>query len=179
MPLVPSQPRSDWGRAARLLYLATLSFNGIHRVNLRGVFNVPYGFKTHLRPCNPDSIRDASRALRAAAITCQDFETAVAHAQAGDFVYLDPPYTTAHSNNGFLKYNARIFTWTDQRRLSDVAHELVKRGCSVIVSNADHSSVRNLYRDFGLLQLSRHSVIAASQDFRRKITECVFFRIAG
>lgn len=174
-----STPVSASGRAARLIYLSTLSFNGIHRVNLKGVFNVPYGHKTHLNPCEPRKIHAASGILRRARITCQDFETALAGAGRGDVAYLDPPYTTAHANNGFLKYNAKIFTWEDQRRLAKAASELAKRGCSVIVSNADHRSIRELYRGFNLLRVYRYSVIAASGKFRRRITECIFYTGRG
>jgi DNA adenine methylase len=120
-------PEKACDKAARLIYLSALSFNGIHRVNLRGVFNVPYGKKLHLNPCDPDKIRAANRALRNAIVRCEDFEVTLQSAKKGDFVYLDPPYTTAHSNNGFVKYNARIFTWEDQKRLSAIARDLVKR----------------------------------------------------
>lgn len=169
-----SIPRSKVGRAARLIYLSMLSFNGIHRVNLRGRFNVPYGQKRHVTPCQPDRIREAGSLLRKAKLSCQDFEPAVARAGYGDVVYFDPPYTTAHTNNGFVKYNAKIFTWNDQKRLAEIAHELRGRGCSVFVSNADHSSIRTLYRDFDVLKVKRYSVIAASSDYRRRITECIF-----
>jgi DNA adenine methylase len=168
-------PKRGAEKAARLIYLTTLSFNGIHRVNLKGEFNVPYGYKTHLRPCEAGKLREASKALKGARIKCQDFEEAVSGAQAGDLVYLDPPYTTAHANNGFLKYNAKISTWEDQKRLSEIAHELARRGCSVIVSNADHDSIRELYKDFRALEIDRFSVIAASRNFRRRITECAFY----
>jgi DNA adenine methylase len=170
-----ANPKSDPQKAARLIYLSTLSFNGIHRVNLRGAFNVPYGFKTHLTPCEPNRIHAASEVLRRTEIECQDFEVAVANAKKGDVVYLDPPYTTAHANNGFLKYNAKIFTWDDQKRLAEIAHELAKRGCSVIISNADHYSIRRLYKDFKVLEIDRYSVIAASGKFRRRITEYAFY----
>jgi DNA adenine methylase len=169
-----SLPKSRSARAARLIYLSRLSFNGIHRVNLQGRFNVPYGHKTHLVPCDPDKLRTASSLLRRAHLACEDFESAVADAGRGDLVYFDPPYTTAHTNNGFLKYNAKIFTWNDQKRLSDVAHDLRRRGCSVFISNADHDSIRSLYKDFDSLRITRHSVIAASSVYRRQITECVF-----
>jgi DNA adenine methylase len=169
-----SKPRSDAGRAARLIYLITLAFNGIYRVNLRGDFNVPYGYKTHVQPCDEERIQKASQLLKPAAITDGDFEKALREAEQGDLVYLDPPYTVAHGSNGFIKYNAKIFSWEDQIRLSVVAKELVDKGCTVIVSNADHSSIRSLYDGFTATTLERSSIIAASRDFRSRITECVF-----
>jgi len=172
-----SRPIAGAARAARLLYLMTLAFNGIHRVNLRGEFNVPYGFKTHLDPCEEPKIRQASIALANTRLVNEDFERTVASAAAGDVVYLDPPYTTSHRNNGFVKYNAKIFTWNDQRRLAALAERLVKRGCSVIVSNADHESIDELYRGFDKVRVPRHSVIAASAHFRRGVSECVFYRV--
>ena len=168
-------PRSNVARAVRLLYLTRLSFNGIYRVNLRGVFNVPYGYKTHLLTCDPEQVRRCSRALAEADIRCADFEATVAAARRGDLVYLDPPYTVAHGNNGFLKYNARIFSWADQIRLARTARELMEKGCKVIVSNAHHESILGLYQGFNVRILERESVMAASSWARRPIKECVFF----
>jgi len=169
-----SRPRGDAARAAGLIYLITLAFNGIYRVNLNGEFNVPYGYKTHLDPCDEERIRNVSKLLKRATIRDEDFEKALSRAEEGDLVYLDPPYTVAHGNNGFIKYNAKIFSWEDQIRLSLVAKELISRGCTVIVSNADHSSIRCLYDGFTATTLERNSIIAASSDFRSRITECVF-----
>ena len=104
----------------------------------------------------------------------QDFESALAGAEEGDLVYLDPPYTVAHSNNGFVKYNAKIFSWEDQLRLAQVAKGLATKGCTVIVSNADHSSIRSLYEGFQTVRVTRNSIIAASSEFRSRITECLF-----
>jgi DNA adenine methylase len=169
-------PTSDAERAARLIYLSTLSFNGIHRVNLKGAFNVPYGYKTHLPTCDSESLCAASAALQDTTISCQDFESTISAARPGDLVYLDPPYTVAHGSNGFLKYNAKIFSWEDQERLATAAKGLASKGCSVIISNADHPSIRALYRDFHVEQVRRPSVIAAAAEFRRPITECIFYR---
>lgn len=168
-------PQSKIARAARLLYLTRLSFNGIHRVNLHGQFNVPYGYKTHLPTCNADEIRRCSDVLLDAEIRGGDFEATVATARRGDLVYLDPPYTVAHGNNGFLKYNDRIFSWADQIRLARTACDLTKRGCRVVVSNAHHESILNLYRGFNVRIVERESVMAASSRYRRPIKECVFF----
>jgi DNA adenine methylase len=170
-----SNPLDKLARAARLIYLVTLSFNGIHRVNLKGDFNVPYGSKTHLQPCDPQRIRSISAALSSVNILCSDFELTVQNAQRGDLVYFDPPYTVAHGNNGFIKYNSKIFSWDDQIRLAKVAKDLSGRGCRIIISNAHHPSIIDLYNGFQMRLVERPSVIAASANFRMSTTECIFF----
>jgi len=169
------EAKTDVARAARLVYLVTLAFNGIYRVNLDGKFNVPYGYKTHLNPCNEDRLREASGLLKKAVIRDQDFEAALSKAKECDLVYLDPPYTVAHGNNGFIKYNAKIFSWEDQLRLARKANDLAAKGCHVIVSNADHASIRKLYNEFHTIELERNSVMAASSDCRSRVTECIFY----
>jgi DNA adenine methylase len=168
-------PRTQAGKAARLIYLCTLSFNGIYRQNLKGEFNVPYGFKTNLKHYDIERLREVSTQLQGREIMHLDFGRAVKDAQRGDFVYFDPPYTVAHGNNGFVKYNAKIFSWDDQKRLARTALRLRSLGCHVIVSNADHSSIRELYPDFNLHLIERFSVMAASSDFRRPVRECLFY----
>lgn len=172
-----SQPRANAHRAAKLIYLSTLAFNGIYRVNRRGEFNVPYGHKTHLDVAQAGRIRAISRALTGAQLRHSDFEQVVKGARAGDFVYLDPPYTVAHGTNGFRKYNAQIFSWADQTRLATVAHDLARRGCHVIISNANHPSVRKLYTGFDRLTVPRVSRVAASSDARRLVQELVITNI--
>jgi DNA adenine methylase len=162
-------------RAARLIYLTTLSFNGIYRTNLKGNFNVPYGHKLHLKPCDQSKIIEASDALSLANINCHDFEISLINAKEGDLIYFDPPYTVAQGNNGFVKYNEVIFSWVDQLRLAKVANMLARRGCNVIISNAYHSSICKLYSEFNMLIIDRASVIAASKTFRRQIKEVIFY----
>ena len=169
-----SSPRTPLRRAARTLYLSRLAFNGIHRVNLKGQFNVPYGYKTHLETIDEEHLFQTSDALQRADLLVGDFESVTRKAKAGDVLYFDPPYTVAHANNGFLKYNERIFSWQDQERLAAHARQLAETGCRVIISNADHPSLRKLYADFECYVIERHSVIAASSAHRRQITECIF-----
>lgn len=170
-----SCPATKVERAGRLIYLLTLSFNGIHRTNRKGQFNVPYGHRPHLHPKDPEEIRSISKALRNAILRCGDFASTVADAGAGDLVYFDPPYTVAHGQNGFLRYNAKIFSWDDQHRLASTARDLVSRGCHVIVSNADHPSITDLYQGFSVARVARYSTIAADQQHRRLVSECIFY----
>lgn len=168
------RPRTDVRRAARFFYLTRLSFNGIHRVNLNGEFNVPYGQKAHLQTYDEDSMFLASAALQEATLMTADFEISTDQAGKGDVVYFDPPYTVAHGLNGFVKYNERIFSWDDQERLAAHARALVSKGCRVLVSNADHPSVRRLYDGFNCHVIERFSVMSANRDHRRQISECLF-----
>jgi DNA adenine methylase len=170
-------PKTGVDRAARMLYLCSLSFNGIYRQNLKGEFNVPYGYRPDRRHFDALSIRSASCALKNTEILTTDFSKAVATAKAGDVIYFDPPYTVTHNNNGFIKYNSKIFSKPDQLRLAKKARKLAEAGCQVIVSNADHPSIRKLYPypNFKSKTVDRHSVIAASSCHRQPITECIFY----
>jgi DNA adenine methylase len=170
-----SRPKSEARRAARLIFLTNLSFNGIYRVNMKSEFNVPYGRRTHLPPYEPEKIYNASDALSTTRLLHADFEKATSTAVSGDLIYFDPPYTVVHGNNGFLRYNEKILHWTDQVRLANLARTLSRRGCRVIVSNADHPSILELYHGFKQLRVERASCMAATRTYRRTITECVFY----
>lgn len=168
-----TRPTDAIARAARLIYLTSHAFNGIYRVNRKGEFNVPYGGRTYSLG-GSGSLLAYSKALSRAEILDDDFEQAVASARAGDFVYLDPPYTMAHSNNGFLKYNARVFSWRDQERLAEVATRLAKLGAAVVVSNAEHESIHGMYGSFQAWRVRRISVMAPDICRRVSVNEVIY-----
>ncbi|HWO99007.1 MAG TPA: Dam family site-specific DNA-(adenine-N6)-methyltransferase [Methylococcus sp.] len=168
------EPTTRAESAARFIYLTAHAFNGIYRVNHVGKFNVPFGGRDYGDLADEDRLSPYSEALRPAAIRMGDFEAALEGAASGDVVYLDPPYTVKHSNNGFVKYNQRLFSWEDQKRLAATAKRLDRQGCVVIVSNAHHESIRELYSGFRHLTIPRHSVIAAHSVHRNKIEEYLF-----
>lgn len=165
-------PRGRLGRAARFLYLQRLAFNGIYRENLRGEFNVPYGYKTHIAHYSLSEIRDASNALKRATLRAAHFHETLSSARPGDLVYLDPPYTVSHNNNGFIKYNQNLFSWAQQVQLANLANELAAHGVHVLASNAYHMPLLTLYsRHFRIFEYKRHSIISSSSEGRRRISE--------
>ncbi|PYX68722.1 MAG: DNA methyltransferase [Acidobacteria bacterium] len=168
-----TRPTSMIGQAVRFLYLNRTCFNGIYRVNLRGDFNVPIGTKDLVQyPKN--YLQQIADCLRHASIRVVDFEETIDEAVLGDFVFVDPPYTVMHNNNNFVKYNANLFSWTDQLRLASAVKRAVKRGAAIMISNADHCSIQELYGDVGnLYRVDRLSVLAADSLHRRKTTELV------
>jgi DNA adenine methylase len=166
-----SKPTKTSSRAARLIYLNRTCWNGLYRVNKKGQFNVPRGTKNSvLLPS--DDFTAVSAQLKSINIDCCDFETTIERADEGDFAFIDPPYTVKHNMNGFLKYNQSIFSWDDQIRLSKAIVRARERGVRLLVLNANHSSIRDLYRNVGqFVRLPRHSVLAASSDFRAETSE--------
>ena len=158
-------------RAAQFLYLNRTCWNGLYRENLKGKFNVPIGTKSTVLFEN-DNFEGISNALQSADIYCCDFEITIERAIAGDLIFVDPPYTTAHNMNGFVKYNQKIFSWADQVRLRDALIRAVDRGCAVISTNAWHESILDLYESYASIQeIPRASVISGTASGRKITSE--------
>jgi DNA adenine methylase len=164
-------PSDPIARAIRFLYLNRTCFNGIYRVNKEGTFNVPIGTKDAVS-FEEGYLEKVSQVLKNARIRQRDFAVAIDKAAEGDFVFVDPPYTVMHNNNGFVKYNAQLFSWPDQARLATAIKAAAERGALIMMSNADHESVKSLYEDFGTHHiLTRSSVLAGDAGRRRSATE--------
>jgi DNA adenine methylase len=168
------EPTDPLKAAVRMLYLNRTCFNGLYRVNIKGKFNVPMGSKTSVM-LPTDNFSYVSERLQRASLRTSDFASVISKAGAGDLVFADPPYTVNHNLNGFLRYNENLFSWEDQKRLHDSASAAIRRGAQVIVTNADHASIRSLYDQarFKLHVVERHSKISSSNIGRKAITELV------
>jgi len=137
--------------AARTLYLNRSCFNGLYRVNRQGDFNVPFGRYVNPRLCDAAGLEAAGRALAAAEILCADYRNVLAaHARPGDFVYLDPPYLPAGGYADFKRYTKEQFREADHRALAAEVRRLAALGCHVLLSNAKHPLVWELYGDFAI-----------------------------
>lgn len=161
-------------RAARFIYLNRTCWNGLYRVNMKGEFNVPVGSKNTVEfPEN--TLADLSALLKGVELEEVDFEVSIDKAKKGDFVFVDPPYTVSHNNNGFIKYNDVLFSWKDQIRLANAVQRASDRGAFVFVSNANHDKLIELYTDFTFHHtLSRASILSGKSEGRRSTEEAVF-----
>lgn len=166
--------RTPATRAARFIYLNRTCFNGIYRVNLDGTFNVPIGTKTAVL-LDTDDFRGVARRLAGVVLRAGDFEQSIDQAAAGDLVFADPPYTVRHNNNGFVKYNEKLFTWDDQVRLAAALARAARRGVRVVATNAGHDDVRALYPPaiFACQSVTRYSAISSDCTTRRNYHELV------
>lgn len=168
-----SQPKSISSRAARLIYLNRTCWNGLYRVNKKGHFNVPIGTKQNVL-LETDDFEGISNLLKRSQLLAADFENVIQKAGKDDLLFVDPPYTVKHSENGFIKYNENLFHWDDQVRLSECLKKAKRRGARIILTNANHDSIIELYRDeFKVTPYTRYSVIAADSENRKLCEELV------
>lgn len=163
--------------AADFIYLNRACFNGLFRVNLAGRFNVPIGTKVYeLR--NVDEFRQWSARLGCADIRLADFEETIDACGDGDFIFADPPYTVNHNSNGFIEYNEKIFGWDDQVRLHQSLLNAAQRGAHFALTNADHSTVHDLYKGCEFQTVERGTEMAGRTSARGKTTEVVITSFA-
>jgi len=143
-----NRSRFSAAQAARFIFLNKTCFNGIFRVNTNGEFNVPYGRKKRPALPDPEKLRSIGEALLRAELRVTDFQDAVAEAEAGDFVYLDPPYPALNGTAFFTHYTASRFSDTDQEKVAAACHKMDRKGCLFLVSNADTEKIRTLYKNY-------------------------------
>lgn len=173
---VPEHPAE---KAARFIYLNQTSFNGIYRVNLDGKYNVPYGNRSK-DFLDPDNLARVSEELQDTQIHCRDFADVVQRVLPGDLVFLDPPYTVSHNKNGFIKYNQRLFSLDDQRRLRQVIDFLKDTGVYYILTNAAHATIAEIFDNGDTRrELSRTNVIGGKKATRGRSTEYLFTNIGA
>ena len=145
-----SRPRSLAARAARMIYLNRTGFNGLYRVNKKGVFNVPFGRYTNPTICDEENLLLVSAVLRRSTVAVGgvDFEDVVKRARKGNVVYMDPPYVPVSKTSNFTAYAKGGFDEAQQVRLRDCFRQLDDRGVHVLLSNSDTPFVRRLYEGF-------------------------------
>lgn len=169
-----SNPIKSHTRAARFIYLNKCSFNGIYRVNSKGLYNVPYGRRKNIDLVNEDYLREVSKTLKNVTLKCIDFEKSLTYIKKNDLVFLDPPYTIAHENNGFIMYNQKLFAWEDQERLRGFIQKIIEKEAYFIMTNANHSSILDLYSGLGkTFMKSRYSKVGGRNKTRGMYNELI------
>ena len=167
------RPTADIQRAARTIALNRLCFNGLFRMNNQGKFNVAYGKLARPTVCDEQLLRVDAARLAGTLVRQGDFETAVHDAQAGDFVYLDPPYIPHSPTASFSKYAKDDFREPEHRRLASAIDDLTGRGVLVMLSNSDTPLTRHIYRGLHLESVQVSRSVAARGSARRSVPEVI------
>lgn len=167
-------PKNRIEKASRFIYLNQTSFNGIFRVNLKGEYNVPYGFRTK-EFLEPEKLRLVSKRLQSSELLVGDFSIVLKNVKKNDLVFLDPPYTVSHNHNGFIKYNQKLFSLDDQIRLSSLIDDIKNKGAYYILTNAAHPKIKEIFsKGDSVLKKSRASLIGGVSAQRGHTEEFVF-----
>jgi DNA adenine methylase len=136
-------------RAALFIYLNKCCFNGMHRQNKKGEFNVPFGRMKNPIICDTETLLSMSTVFENINITCGDYKNTLSTIKGGDFVYLDPPY-----HGLFTDYTKEAFGEDNQRQLKEYIDNLTKKGVHVMMSNSATDFIRNLYVGYNTINLT-------------------------
>jgi DNA adenine methylase len=163
-----SRPNGLVQTAARFLYLNGTSWNHLWRENSKtGAMNVPWGDRP-FKGFDDETLERIRRTLSGVNIRNEDFRTALARVEPGDFVYLDPPYLPVFTNpdekeptSKFNKYTARVFNQSDLEELADLCDRMSRRGVKWIMSNRDTDGVRELFKGAEVVRFTTQRSVAA------------------
>ncbi|VQB54379.1 modification methylase [Streptococcus pneumoniae] len=166
---------SEVQRAARILYMLRVNFNGLYRVNSKNQFNVPYGRYKNPKIVDEELISAISVYINnnQLEIKVGDFEKAIVDVRTGDFVYFDPPYIPLSETSAFTSYTHEGFSFADQVRLRDAFKRLSDTGAYVMLSNSSSALVEELYKDFNIHYVEATRTNGAKSSSRGKISEII------
>lgn len=163
---------SEVFRAARFIYLNKTCFNGLCRYNAKGNFNTPIGSYKNPKIYDKDLILSVYEVLKNVSITNKDFEVVSLKAKKGDFIYFDPPYYPINKTSSFVSYTDN-FSANEQIRLYKLFKMLDCEGIKVLQSNSNTDFIKELYKDFEIIEVISKRAINCKGDKRGKITELI------
>lgn len=139
----------DVEMAALFVYLNKHCFNGLYRVNSKGLFNVPFNNKKSGKSFDPQNIIEISAYLNTITILNGDFEAALETVESGDFVFFDSPYDLL-TDTSFESYTKSGFPKEEHIRLANTFKRLSDKGVKCMLTNHDTDLINELYKDFNI-----------------------------
>lgn len=138
--------------AGLMIWINKHCFNGLYRVNSKGLFNVPYNNKVSGVSINAENLKNIGLYLRTKEVEIRqgDFEQACFDIRPGDFVYFDSPYVPINDTANFTNYTKAGFSLEDHKRLATLYRKLSERGVKAMLSNHDVPLVYELYSGFNI-----------------------------
>lgn len=154
--------------AALMVWMNKHCFNGLYRVNSRGLFNVPYNNRAGGVSIDAANLRNIGLYLRSGEIEIRrgDFEDACADVGPGDFVYFDSPYVPVSETAHFTSYTKDGFSLEDHERLAALFRRLAAQGTRVMLSNHSVPLVYELYQGFTIEEVDVRRAINADASKR-------------
>lgn len=158
-------------RAALMVYLNRVGFNGLYRENAAGLFNVPVGTYKNPSIVREATLRATSGALQGVSIEQRHFDEGIRErAQPGDLVYFDPPYEPLSTTSSFTAYAKGGFGADDQRRLAALFEDLTRADIRCMLSNSTAPLILEIYEDMAarIPSVTVNKEIAARRNINSK-----------
>lgn len=137
------QEEYDVEMAALFVFINKHCFNGLYRVNGKGLFNVPYN-NSRRSSIDSNLIVNLSGYLKNIQIMQGDFENVCQNAARHDFVFFDSPYAPLNPTS-FESYTKEGFDMESHKRLSKLFDKLTDRGCYCMLTNHNTEFINELY----------------------------------
>lgn len=148
-------------KAALFIFLNKTCFNGLYRVNSKGMFNVPMGSYKNPPICDEDNLRLISRLLKKVQIKCGDYSECAEFINENTFVYIDPPYRPLTATASFTSYSENEFGDKQQIELGSFIDIISAKGAKVVASNSDPKNSNendnffdDLYSNYTIMRVS-------------------------
>lgn len=162
----------------KFFFLNRTCFNGLYRVNKRGLFNVPFGKYTNPQICDPATIKRDSELLQRVEILTGDFEATFEYAQGNTLFYFDPPYRPLSETSSFNDYAKEAFNDNAQVRLKEYCDRINEAGFQFMLSNSDCKGKNEednffdvLYGAYNIERVWASRSINSNPNKRGKLTE--------
>lgn len=165
-------------KAALMVFLNKTCFNGLFRVNKKGLFNVPMGSYKNPMICDENNLRTVSKKLQKVTIVCGDYRESADFIDENTFVYFDPPYRPITDTASFTAYTENSFNDDAQIELAQFVAEMDKKGAKIVISNsdpknsdADDDFFDNIYSAHKIKRVEATRMINCNSEARGRIKE--------
>ena len=165
-------------RAALMIFLNKTCFNGLFRVNKKGLFNVPMGSYKNPLICDEENLRAVSEIIQNVTIVCGDYKKSADFIDEKTFVYFDPPYRPLNATSSFTSYTENMFNDDEQRELARFVDDMHRRGAKIVVSNSDPKNSNqkddffdDIYKLYSIKRIEANRMINSKGSARGKINE--------
>ena len=165
-------------KASLMIFLNKTCFNGLYRVNKKGLFNVPMGSYKNPLICDEKNLQLISKKLSNVIINCSDYKQSSEFIDNKTFVYFDPPYRPITNTSNFTAYSEYSFTDTEQKELANFVNKINDLGAKFLLSNSDPKNINTdddffdkLYSPYNIKRIEASRMINCNSEARGKIKE--------
>ena len=173
-------------KAALFIFLNKTCFNGLYRVNSKGLFNVPFNNAKNPLLCDEENLRACSELLQNVQMTVGDYSKTKKFIDSKTFVYIDPPYRPITQTSAFTSYSESQFADKEQVELGNFIEEIASEGAMVLASNSDPKNTNkndnffdDLYSHFKIERVSAARMINSNAKKRGAISELLISNVAS